>query len=351
MTPCPFLPQPERVLSHRDVLELGADRSAIFYQTAMSYAQTLWLEGFPAKALLLINRALSCFLPGVPLDDDAKPYHAIAWILQNRPPDKFIGNPRRHYQHLATRMTEPHKELRVWRAWACWYLAREILPDSEHPPDLEQVRKKGIIKPRRAEIAEQLARLSPSDDLPAWESALRWAGVSMPGTGNIQILPLSVAEVEEVRRLAHVIWHAVYPAIISRAQIDHMLAQRYAPETLREDIRTRGVHYAFIRDDAQNIGYLAWEPIRAEGTAFLHKLYVLPQHHGRGAGAEALRWVEESARAAGLNRIRLRVNRRNYKAIRAYVRAGFAFESEVITDIGEGFVMDDYVLMRVLTPA
>src|SRR6185369_11737720 len=110
MEACPYLPETARRFTAEDIHALGKDRSARFYGTAMGYAQTLWLDGFPAKALLQVNRALACVLPEVslmPLERGA-PYHAKAWIMHYRPRDRFIGNPRRHYQHLATRMVEPH---------------------------------------------------------------------------------------------------------------------------------------------------------------------------------------------------------------------------------------------------
>ncbi|MFZ4765597.1 MAG: hypothetical protein ACOYMN_11645, partial [Roseimicrobium sp.] len=128
MDPCPYLPAPERTYTADDVHALGRDRSERFYLTALHYAQTLWLQGFPAKALLQVNRALSCWLPDLALHPAASPtdlsaptlapYHAKAWMMRHRPEGRFIGNPRRHYQHLASRMVEPHKELRTWRAWA-----------------------------------------------------------------------------------------------------------------------------------------------------------------------------------------------------------------------------------------
>jgi GNAT superfamily N-acetyltransferase len=349
LSSCPFLPSQARVFTHEDIHALGADRSNIFYDTAVNYAQSLWLAGFPAKALLLINRALSCNLSDVRLNGEAKPYHAVAWILQCRPDGRFIGNPRRHFQHLATRMVEPHKELRTWRAWACWYLVKQLLNETEFAPDLDQVRKELVIKPRRAEIARQLARLSPADDLEAWESALSWA-IKHPDlpAGEINIVSAGVADVEEISRLAHAIWPVAYSSIISVPQIEYMLGKRYSYEVLQEDITMRGVHFALIREGSDNIGYVAWEALAATATAFLHKLYLLPQRHGQGIGAQALQWVEDAACAQGLSRISLRVNRLNSRAIRAYVRAGFHFESEVCTEIGEGFVMDDYIMTKPL---
>ena len=88
MTPCPFLPVPERPLTHDDIHALGSDRTARFYGVALEYAQTMWLSGFPAKALLLVSRALACRLEEVSLlEEGVMPYHAVAWMVQNRPPD------------------------------------------------------------------------------------------------------------------------------------------------------------------------------------------------------------------------------------------------------------------------
>jgi GNAT superfamily N-acetyltransferase len=352
MSPCPFLPQPNRCFTHTDLHALGADRGPRFYSAALNYAQSLWLAGFPAKSLLLINRAFACSLPGVALNDTAAPYRAITWILQRRPENSFIGNPRRHYQHLATRMVEPHKELRTWRAWGCWYLARQILSESDFPPDLTQVRDELVIKPRRAEITQQLGRLSPSDDREAWEAALSpIVRFPAPPPAEITFVPAAFADIGEISRLAHAIWPEVYASIISQAQIAFMLEQRYSPDVLREDIAARGMHYALIRDGSESVGYLAWEESACDREAFLHKLYLLPRHHGRGIGAKALRWVEDEARSRGLACLRLRVNRRNSPAIRAYVRAGFVFDAEVCTEIGAGFVMDDFVMAKPFTSA
>jgi GNAT superfamily N-acetyltransferase len=351
--PCPFLPQPERPLTHEDIHALGKDRSARFYQTALGYAQTMWLSGFPAKALLLVSRAQSCRLEEVSfLTEGAMPYHAVAWIVQHRPADRFIGNPRLHYQHLATRMVEPHRELRRWRAWACWYLTRQLLPESEFPSDTRQIREESTVEPRRGEIAQQLKELSPRDDLAAWEAALEWVHLQAPKVHKekreVEIMLIQPDQVEEVRHLAHHIWPEVYPSIISMEQIQHMLDRMYDVETMRREIREHHARYALIREEGHNVGYVAWQPGTDQGVAFLSKLYLLPGHHGHGLGAKALDWAQEQARLAGHTLLTLRVNRHNHAAVRAYLRAGFGFEDDVCTDIGNGFVMDDYVMSKVL---
>lgn len=372
MEPCPYLPHPDRRYTAEDIHALGPDRSERFYATAMSYAQTLWLDGFPAKALLLVNRAFSCVLPEVALlvgghgDHGAKlppgsgepghgvmPYHAKAWIMRQRPADRFIGNPRRHYQHLATRMVGPHQELRTWRAWGCWYLAKELLPEGEFPSDPEQVRKEGIVKPTRAIIAERLAHWSPWDDVAAWEDALamvhRWAGRLPKGAlPELTFRLISTDELPVVRDLAHEIWHAAYPGIITVEQIRYMLEQMYALDELRQEMVVRGVTYALIDDGGTPCGYMAWELVPNDRSIFLHKLYVRTSLHGRGVGAASLRWLEEQARNAAVSAIRLRVNRNNHRAIRSYLRAGFTFGPDLRTNIGGGFEMDDHVMEKML---
>ena len=352
MSPCPFLPLPERPLTHEDLHALGTDRGPRFHHAALAYAQGMWLANFPAKALLLVSRAQSCRLEEVSLlTEGAMPYHAVAWIVHHRPAGRFIGNPRLHYQHLASRMVEPHRELRRWRAWACWYLTRELLSEAEFPSDTRQIRAESTVEPRRAEIAQQLDALSPSNDRSAWESALEWAYLQAPkelkDKKHIDIIPISTDKLGTVRDLAHRIWPEVYPSIISMEQIRHMLDQFYNLDRLEKDM-TGGARYALIREDGQDVGYLSWQPEGSQGRAFLGKLYLLPDHRGRGVGALALEWIEQQTRTAGFTSLSLRVNRNNHAAIRAYLRAGFGFEADLCTDIGNGFVMDDYVMSRAL---
>jgi GNAT superfamily N-acetyltransferase len=352
LSPCPFLPQINRRYSADEIHALGRDRSATFYHTALHYAQSLWLEGFPAKSLLLVNRALSCHLPEVSLQSEGfRPYHAVAWILQHRPEGQFIGNPRRHYQHLATRMVDPHKTLRTWRAWACWYLSKHLLPESEHPSDEKQIREEGIVEPRRLDIVRHLTELSPSDDAAAWQAALKWAGEHWSPVSHLQFVPARREDLPTVEALAREIWPQVYRELITPDQIQYMLGLMYNVPHLEEEVSTRGVRYQLIREeDGSIVGFLGWEleagvePERS--TALLHKLYVKPNQHGRGIGASALTHVIEEATAEGASALQLRVNRQNRKAIRAYLRAGFEFEEDRCTDIGGGFVMDDHVMAK-----
>lgn len=169
--PCPFLPVPDEVLTAASLETYGKARGAEFYLAALRYAQSLWRQGFPARALLLVNRALGCELNGGEpvLQEWPLPYRAVAWLLRNHGDGHFIGNPRRHWQHLATRMSGPRSEVRTWRAWACWWLARLAMP--EMPADDEQLENEDVREPEEGEIAEQLGRLGLAGEVEAWRGA------------------------------------------------------------------------------------------------------------------------------------------------------------------------------------
>jgi hypothetical protein len=171
LTPCPFLPIPDLPISAASIAALGTHRGPEFYLTALTYAQSLWLEGLPARALLLINRAMGCDLaPADPiLSAWPIPYHAVAWILLHHHPDHFIGNPRRHWQHLATRMVEPRRDLRSSRAWACWYLSRLAMPFC--PPDHLQLSRENITEPSPLTIRSQLNLLGLPNEAETWDAA------------------------------------------------------------------------------------------------------------------------------------------------------------------------------------
>lgn len=171
LSPCPCLPEQEAPLRAECLAALGTSRGADFYIAALHYAQSQWREGLPARAILSLNRAMGCDLaPDAPeLRAWPLPYKAVAWILTNYRQEDFIGNPRRHWQHLATRMVGPRAELRTWRAWACWYMACIALPHL--PSDDLQLDREGIIEPTLSKIQNALERLGLPGESSLWRSA------------------------------------------------------------------------------------------------------------------------------------------------------------------------------------
>lgn len=147
--------------------------------------------------------------------------------------------------------------------------------------------------------------------------------------------------------LAGVIWRECYPGIITREQIEYMLAKMYSLETLREELQS-GIRYERLIVDGKLAGFASYGSVEAAGAFKLHKLYVLPACHGRGFGSLLLKHCEAECRKLGARLVTLNVNKRNLKAIAAYERNGFSIAESVVAGIGHGFVMDDYVMTKPL---
>ena len=162
---------------------------------------------------------------------------------------------------------------------------------------------------------------------------------------GLVLRPATAADIPCLRDLASRIWHACYPGIIGEDQIEYMLGWMYSAERLAADL-ARGVRFAIAEVDGVPSGYLATEADPGSGTLHLHKLYLLPESQGRGLGQAMLEEVGRIAAAAGLAQVELRVNKSNHRALRAYRRAGFEVREAVVADIGGGFVMDDFILVR-----
>lgn len=162
---------------------------------------------------------------------------------------------------------------------------------------------------------------------------------------DISIVPLMSDDVDVLVPLARRIWHAHYPGIITVEQIDYMLEKGYSREVVLDEMERQGITWLKILDGTAMIGFVSVGPY-GEGVMKLHKLYLLPEYHGRGIGATALQEVERLAIGRKTDRLVLNVNKHNTKSIRAYQRAGWHVAEEVCVDIGGGFVMDDYVMAK-----
>ena len=173
--------------------------------------------------------------------------------------------------------------------------------------------------------------------------------MSVVPSGKIEILPVAGEHLPALADLAGVIWRAYYPGITSSEQIEYMLARMYSLETLRAEIVSQGIRFYRLLADGRFAGFASIGPTETAGVMKLHKLYLLPELHGRGLGSRLLGLCEAEARRLGARRLILTVNKLNAKAIACYQRNGFAIAESVTMDIGGGFVMDDFIMEKNLT--
>ena len=91
--------------------------------------------------------------------------------------------------------------------------------------------------------------------------------------------------------------------------------------------------------------------IESAGAMKLDKLYVHPRHQRRGYGGLMIERVGQVAVAQRCDRLLLAVNKHNRAAIAAYLKHGFHIAEATVKDIGAGFVMDDYIMVKSLPMA
>lgn len=162
----------------------------------------------------------------------------------------------------------------------------------------------------------------------------------------MEIRPATEADIPLLRDLAQRIWRECYPGIITPEQIEFMLGWMYSEEEIRRQLAAK-IPWEIAEQDGIAIGYLSYQ-LEPDCRVKISKLYVLPAQQRRGHGQQLLAHIGEQARKLGASEVWLQVNKRNERALGAYLKAGFHIAKEAVFDIGNGFVMDDYLLARAL---
>ena len=155
------------------------------------------------------------------------------------------------------------------------------------------------------------------------------------------------ADINIVANLAHEIWNQHYIPIIGQEQVDYMLGKFQNAQAIGEQI-TQGFRYYILSHQGQSVGYFALVPDQKTASAQLSKIYIRHDQRRLGLGRGIMAFVEAYCRKTGIRELWLTVNKHNADAIAFYQRMGFVTESVLVQDIGNGFVMDDYRLVKPL---
>lgn len=151
------------------------------------------------------------------------------------------------------------------------------------------------------------------------------------------------SELREVAELAEKIWHEFFPVILSAEQIDYMVEKFQSFEAMKNQTGCQGYYYLSVRNDGDLCGYIAVKP-ENDSRFFLSKLYLRSDMRGKGIASQMMRRVFAEAEIAGKKSVYLTVNKYNTHAVGVYRKLGFETVDSVVTDIGNGFVMDDYIM-------
>lgn len=164
-------------------------------------------------------------------------------------------------------------------------------------------------------------------------------------------MEIKVCETEEqVRTLAELaseIWHEYFVSIISTEQIDYMVEKFQSYQALKKAIAEEHYTYFLGYDKGEFVGFCGVKP---DGDRlFLSKLYLHEKSRGRGLSSILLKRAIDFAGELGKKAIYLTCNKYNRNSLDIYAAKGFETIDSVKTDIGNGFIMDDYIMQLDLT--
>lgn len=139
--------------------------------------------------------------------------------------------------------------------------------------------------------------------------------------------------IENLSKLAFDIWFEYYENILSNDQIEYMLNKYLSVDAIKSEY----LHLTYVMiHDKEDIGFFVYQ---MKDEIFLSKLYIKKSHREKGYGKKVMDFLKQFDKP-----ITLTVNKHNHDAIHFYQTHGLIIVKEVVTDIGSGYVMDDYIL-------
>jgi hypothetical protein len=154
--------------------------------------------------------------------------------------------------------------------------------------------------------------------------------------------PVTKNDFSTIEKLARIIWDKHYIVIISQQQIDFMLSKMYSFEALKKQTEEGHKLYLIINDAEQEVGFVSINSDN-ENNFWLHKFYILQQKQHTGLGTLVFKKLFSELYQP--NSIRLNVNRQNYKSINFYFKLGFKIERVNDLEVGNGYFMNDFVML------
>ncbi|MDX5346921.1 MAG: GNAT family N-acetyltransferase [Hymenobacteraceae bacterium] len=158
------------------------------------------------------------------------------------------------------------------------------------------------------------------------------------------IRPATPADFATIQQIAHNTWPHTCKDILSKEQIPYMLNWMYSFHALQEQVMQKGHQFLLAEEGGDAVGFTGYElNYKGRPETKIHKIYMLPAAQGKGIGKALMDAVAAIARSNGNSTLTLNVNRYN-KAVTFYQRYGFTISGQVDIDIGNNYLMEDYIM-------
>jgi Acetyltransferases len=169
--------------------------------------------------------------------------------------------------------------------------------------------------------------------------------------GNkIEILPVIIEDdIRKTASLAEIIWHETYDKLLPPGQPDYMIEKFQSEKAMKRQIETEGYKYFLVSAEEENTGFFALVAnSKKQGEMLISKVYLHSYFRGKGIVGKIFAFIDEYANKNNQNRLWLTVNKENIHAQDVYKHFGFEICDSVVSDIGNGYVMDDYIFEKLL---
>jgi ribosomal protein S18 acetylase RimI-like enzyme len=161
----------------------------------------------------------------------------------------------------------------------------------------------------------------------------------------MKIIQADKSQLPIIAELAYAIWPIAYGEILSKEQLTYMLDKFYSLEALTEQLEECNHVFLLIEENGKFVGFASYELNIENHKTKIHKIYVLPETQGKGFGVQLINEIEKSAKSFQNDVLFLNVNRFN-KAQEFYKRLGFNIAYEEDIAIGNGYLMEDFVMEK-----
>lgn len=163
----------------------------------------------------------------------------------------------------------------------------------------------------------------------------------------MKIIEANTSQLPLIAQLAYAIWPEAYGEILSKEQLTYMLGKFYSLESLTDQLEKRNHVFLLIEENERFVGFASYESNIENHKTKIHKIYVLPETQGKGFGVQLINEIETRAKKSQNDILFLNVNRFN-KAQYFYKKLGFEIAFEEDIEIGNGYLMEDFVMEKKL---
>ena len=151
-----------------------------------------------------------------------------------------------------------------------------------------------------------------------------------------------------IRAIAAAVWPIAYSPIMSQEQHDYMMEMMYSIPSLQIQANEKKHRFILAKEEETVLGFASYEfNYSKKPKTKIHKIYILTNHQGKGIGKALINFIVDEAKERHQKGLILNVNKKN-KAIRFYESIGFTISNEEVIDIGNGYVMDDFVMEKTI---